>query len=179
MEYRLEQAKKDGTTDNTKDPMDYDKVMQQRIKLAKLEDTFYDDGAPEGEDDDDDEDDVSMYVDRRKRFHRAYEIALETDTQGYQSPAGNNGSIADHRTPQELTALSWAAFCSELLRETDAPFRVQALCSATLFDRLKIASAMLQRKKKLLRARMERAGLRLRGDEEEESGGGDNGSNSE
>lgn len=171
MEYRLEQAKKDNST-NIKDPLDYDKIMKQRIRLAQLEDTFYDEGTTEDEedrddDDDDDDEDDSLYVDRRKRFRRAYEIALETDTQGYQSAAGR-AILADHRTPQELTAVSWAAFCSELLSETDAPFRVQALCTETLFDRLKLASAMLQRKKKLLRARMETAGLRLSGEEGED-----------
>ena len=181
MEYRLEQAKKDNST-NIKDPLDYDKTMQQRIRLAKLEDTFYDEGIAKDDDDhdDDDDEDDSLYVDRRKRFRRAYEIALETDTQGYQSPAGN-AILADHRTPQELTAVSWAAFCSELLSETDAPFRVQALCTETLFDRLKLASAMLQRKKKLLRTRMETAGLRLSGEEldDDDNGiGGDSGSNS-
>ena len=180
MEYRLEQAKKDNST-NIKDPLDYDKIMKQRMRLARLEDTFYDEGTTEDDEDCDDDDDDSLYVDRRKRFRRAYEIALETDTQGYQSAAGNT-ILADHRTPQELTAVSWAAFCSELLSETDAPFRVQALCSETLFDRLKLASAMLQRKKKLLRSRMETAGLRLSGEEEgedDEGIEGDGGKNNE
>jgi len=163
MEYRLEQAKKEDF--DIQDPLDYDMVMQRRIKLAKLEDTFYDDGDDDDEEEDSNTDDA--FVDRRKRFRRAYEIALETDTQGYQTAVGQSD-----RTPQELTALSWAAFCSELLPDTDAPFRVQALCSETLFDRLKIASAMLQRKKKLLRARMEKAGLRLRGEDLDDSSDG-------
>lgn len=168
MEYRLEQAKKEDA--GIKDPQDYDKVMQQRIKLAKLEDTFYEDGDDDGDDEEEEEGGIDAddaFVDRRKRFRRAYEIALETDTQGYQTATGPS-----ERTPQELTALSWAAFCSELLPDTDAPFRVQALCSETLFDRLKVASAMLQRKKKLLRARMEKAGVRLSREDLDDSSDG-------
>ena len=163
MEYRLEKAKQEDS--GVQDPQDYDMVMKQRIKLAKLEDTFYDDFADD-EDGDDDSDDT--FIDRRKRFRRAYEVALQTDTQGYQVVTGQG---TNDRTPQELTAISWAAFCSELLPEEDAPFRVQALDCDTLFDRLKIASAMLRRKKKLLRARMEKAGLRLSGEDLDDGDG--------
>jgi len=172
MEYRLEKAKEESS--DIQDPQDYDKVMKQRIKLAKLEDTFYEDsygeekeGAGEADDDDGDDDD-DIFIDRRKRFRRAYEVALQTDTQGYQVVTGQG---TNDRTPQELTAISWAAFCSELLPEEDAPFRVQALDCDTLFDRLKIASAMLRRKKKLLRSRMEKAGLKLSGEDMDDGDG--------
>jgi hypothetical protein len=124
------------------------------------EDRFYedDDEGDEYENNDDD----SM-IDRRRRFRRAYEVALETDTQGYQVLASANG--ASDRSPQELTALSWAAFCTELLPEEDATFRIQALDTVNLFDRLKLASQMLRRKQAQLRVRMERAGLKFRGNE--------------
>jgi hypothetical protein len=63
-----------------------------------------------------------------------------------------------------LTALSWAAFCTELVPEEDTTFRVQALDCADLFERLKLASHMLREKKADLRVRMEKAGLKFRGE---------------
>jgi len=171
MEHRLEKAKTESS--DIVDPEDYDLVLKQRRKLASLEDTFYEDDLHDEEDEDEepsDDDDEGSSIDRRKRFRRAYQIALETDTQGYQVAGPGQGESTGDRTPQELTAISWAAFCSELLPEEDAPFRVQALDCDTLFDRLKIASAMLRRKKRLLRARMEKAGLRLSGEDLDDSG---------
>ena len=79
------------------------------------------------------------------------------------------------RTPRQLSALSWAAFCTEMLPEEDATFRIQALDCDNLFERLKLASHMLRQKETALRAKMEKAGLRLKGDdtEGEEKGGTD------
>jgi hypothetical protein len=175
MEHRLEMAKKsDDMSPSTfnatnTDPNDLDLVMQHRIRLAKLEDTYYDDSYDdEGEDDGSDD----ILIDRRKRFRRAYEVALATDAQGYQVVATREGPTVADRTPQELTALSWAAFCTELLPEVDAAIRIQALDCDNVFERLKLASVLMRRKKALLRARMEKAGLRIGSDEEfdEETG---------
>jgi hypothetical protein len=69
------------------------------------------------------------------------------------------------RTPQELTAISWAAFCTDILPEDNATFRIQALDCDNLFHRLKMASLMLRQKKAQLRAKMERAGLKIKGDD--------------
>jgi DNA polymerase III epsilon subunit-like protein len=89
---------------------------------------------------------------------------LATDTQGY---IGNASSQMD-RTPEELTAVSWAAFCTNVLPHEDALFRIQALDSESLFDRLKLASTMLREKKNSLKAQMEKAGLKPNAEEGED-----------
>eukprot|EP00980_Cylindrotheca_fusiformis_P011918 scaffold2830_cov131-Cylindrotheca_fusiformis.AAC.39 len=98
MEHRLDQA-----TQNTDDDdgSDDDAEMRRRIQLAKLDDRFYDDLG-------DDEEEVSE-LDRKGRFRLAYNVALSTDTQGYVSAA-----VDVDRTAQELTAVSWAAFCTNV-----------------------------------------------------------------
>jgi len=88
---------------------------------------------------------------------------MDTDTQGYFLPKQDSVE----RTPKELTAISWAAFCTELLEEEDATFRIQALDSESLLDRLKLASHMLQEKKAVLQKKMKKAGLR--GDDDEDA----------
>jgi hypothetical protein len=205
MEHRLEMAKKSGeiggttsssnlTTNSTiggVDPNDLDLIMQHRIRLAKLEDTYYDDSYDDEEEDDENNDDDlegssskgkvqddDVYIDRRKRFRRAYDVALATDTQGYQVFAttsgiggGNVTSTAD-RTAPELVAISWAAFCTEVLPEMDAVVRIQALDCENVFHRLKLASALMRQKKALLRSRMKKARLSFSADDEPDESGG-------
>jgi hypothetical protein len=128
--------------------------------LRFKEDRFY-------ADDDEEEDDENVgELDRRRRFRQAYQVAMDTDTQGYFLPQQQD---SHDRTPRELTAISWAAFCTELLAEDDATFRIQALDSESLLDRLKLASHMLQEKKAQLQTKMEKAGLR--GDDDESARG--------
>lgn len=190
MEHRLETAKRSGEVSGTNDtptknstvgdPNDLDLIMQHRIRLAKLEDTYYDDTDEDEEDDEDDSSDVKVNdnIDRRKRFRRAYDVALATDTQGYQvfaAPSTNErASNASDRTAPELVALSWAAFCTEVLPEIDAAVRIQALDCDNVFHRLKLASGLMRQKRVLLRARMERAGLSVSTDDEFNEGGGSN-----
>ena len=193
MEHRLEMAKRSGgigTKNNSMknstaggiDPSDLDLIMQHRIRLAKLEDTYYDDAY-----DDDDEDILDsnneakgknddVYIDRRKRFRRAYDVALATDTQGYQvfakpATAGESAPTTAERTTPEVVALSWAAFCTEILSEIDAAVRIQALDCDNIFNRLKLASALMRQKKAMLRARMEKAGFSVSADDESNEGG--------
>merc|ERR1712032_505026 len=123
--------------------------IRRRINIAKLDDRFYAD--------DDEEEMSSDERDRRRRYQQAYQVALGTDTQGYCCPAQNIGDF----TPQELTAISWAAFCTDIVSEADASFRVQALDCEILFDRLKLAAQMLDGKKKYLEARLEKAGIQF------------------
>jgi hypothetical protein len=107
-------------------------------------------------------------LDRRGRFKLACKIAHDTDTQGYCVPAPNTTKY----TPQELTSMSWAAFCTEPLPEADATYRIQALDCDNLFDRLKLATHMLKQKEKQLKAKLVNAGIPLKGEdgsEEEES----------
>ena len=108
---------------------------------------------------------------------------MQTDTQGYCVVAGGggngdgDGSSVYERSPQELTAVSWAAFCTSLLDEEDATYRIQALDSDKLFDRLKLAGHMLKEKKEKLKSRLEQAGIKFRGNNKN-GGGGDDGDTS-
>lgn len=106
-------------------------------------------------------------MDRRKRFHHAYTIAMETDTQGYQVVAQQSKLV--ERTPQELTAISWAAFCTEVYTEADAMFRIQALDSTNLFERLKLALLLLKRKEKEIKLKLEKSGLNREDDSDTSS----------
>jgi len=90
---------------------------------------------------------------------------MATDTQGYRVVTGN--TTADNslvRTPQELTAVSWAAFCTDILPPTihDISIRIQALDTTKLFDRLKLALQMLKGKETKLKQEMEKAGIQFR-----------------
>lgn len=115
------------------------------------------------EDDQDDDIDDAVCVDRHERFRQAYETALATDTQGYRV-TDDTGD----RSAQELTAVSWAAFCSDLLPSEESTFRIQALDSDKLFERLKLASQMLREKKANLRVKMRKAGIKFRGEDLDE-----------
>lgn len=126
------------------------------------EDRFYHD---EDADDDNDDEEVNLDPDRRKRFQQAYKVALETDFQGYSVVSQN---FTDY-TPQEMTAISWAAFCTEILPEFDATFRIQALDCDNLFERLKLALHMLRTKENHLKEKLKKAGLPLRGEEDDET----------
>lgn len=122
------------------------------------DDRFYDDLG-------DDEDEEVARLDRRGRFKQAYEVALATDTQGY---CVSQGGMTIDRSPQELTAMSWAAFCTSTIPEEDAATRIQALDCEDLFERLKIASHMLKEKKNRLKKAMEKAGIPFEGEEFDE-----------
>ena len=71
--------------------------------------------------------------------------------------------------------MSWAAFCTDLNPDEDITFRIQALDSDSLFERLKLASHMLGNKKAKLRVKMQKAGLKFRGEDldQDKPGGAD------
>lgn len=158
MENRLNQAQKKNGFE--------DKDMDRRIAIAKLEDRFYMSDDEGEEEDDEDTDDSFGDLDRLGRFRRAYEVAMATDTQGYtvSSSANRDESLS----PRELTAVSWAAFSSELVPSSDATYRIQALDADQLFLRLKLAFQMLREKKAQLRVKMQKAGIRFRGEDLDE-----------
>jgi hypothetical protein len=81
-----------------------------------------------------------------ERYQEAYKNALESDTQGYFSGA----SSTSERSAQELTAISWAAFTTETMDEFDAAYRLQALDSEDLAERLKLGFFLLNEKKNLV-----------------------------
>jgi hypothetical protein len=136
---------------------DWKELTKDAISFELQDDRFYDDLG------DDEEEEVSE-LDRRGRFRQAYNVALSTDTQGYCVPQNKKVD----RTPQELTAISWASFCTNVLPEEDAAYRIQALDAEDLFERLKLASHMLREKKNRLRQLMEKAGLKFKGEEFDE-----------
>lgn len=117
----------------------------------------------EDEDEMDDDDDPNGFSDRAARFRKAYEIALATDTQGYQI-----SDTTGQRSAQQLTALSWAAFCSDLISDEESTYRIQALDSDKLFERLKLAAQMLREKKAQLRVKMQKAGIKFRSEDLDE-----------
>ena len=112
----------------------------------------------------DEEDEEVVELDRKGRFRQAYNVALQTDTQGYCVAKSSDLE----RSPQELTALSWAAFCTNVLPDEDAAFRIQALDCDDLFDRLKLGAHMLREKKNQLKEQMKKAGLKFKGEEFDE-----------
>ena len=148
-----------------------DEEMERRIAIAKLEDRFYmteeddddneeeeeDDDTDDEEDDDDDDDDDDQLMDRLGRFREAFDIALSSDTQGYQVKAG---SSVEERSPRDLMAISWAAFSTELVPAEAATYRIQAMDADNLFDRLKLAHFYLKEKKEKLQDKMTKAGIR-------------------
>ena len=92
---------------------------------------------------DDDDDDVPT---RLERYREAFEQALESDSQGYML----SSSSQSQRSVQELTAISWAAFATEAVDDLDAQFRVQALDTDDLVERLKLGLFLLNEKRRLI-----------------------------
>ena len=83
---------------------------------------------------------------REERYDEAYKNALESDSQGYFSSNDSKGG----RSAQELTAISWAAFSTEGADELDAPYRLQALDTDDLIERLKLGMFLLNEKQNLV-----------------------------
>lgn len=128
-----------------------------------------------GDDDYDDDDDV-VALDRMGRFRRAYELAKETDAQGYISSAEADES-SENRSLQDLSAISWAAFVTERLHEddeqagivvgddgqllasSDTLYRMQALASQGIMDRMKLALTCLHSKRVEINKALKEVGL--------------------
>jgi len=123
----------------------------------KLDDKFFNDDIEE-EDDDEEISATGTRDDRRRRFQKAYRIALDTDSQGYVSSLtsdSNNTTKVVSRSPRELSAVSWAAFMTEVMSEQDANYRIQAMDETNVFERLKLASYMLREKRDYLQKQVE------------------------
>jgi hypothetical protein len=89
------------------------------------------------------EDDLPTRV---ERYEESYAHAMESDTQGYLSSSSSD----NQRSAQELTAISWAAFATEAVDDLDAPYRVQALDTDDLSERLKLGLFLLNEKRRLI-----------------------------
>lgn len=158
MEGKYSQAKEDDAGKFGED----DDATRRRIKIAKLDDKFYEDL------DEEDEGEEPLELDRSARFQRSLKVAQEFDTCGYKLI---NSTTSSSYSAKELTAISWAAFCSEILPEEDDTklFRIQAMDCDNLFDRLKLATQMLGQKEKILRAKFNKAGIKFRRDDGSEA----------
>ena len=169
---------------------DDDKVMNKRLEAAKLEELFMkdssegldldsnkditsneDDEEDDEEEEDDDEDDDSDTLDRVAQFQEAFESAKETDNQGYiLQPTTTNDNLSEKdekvklRSPKDLTAISWAAFCTgpndnskeSIKRQA---IQIQALDMTNVIQRMQLASAMLREEQKSLKAKLALAGI--------------------
>ena len=67
--------------------------------------------------------------------------------QGYRISSSISMSSEIKRSVQELTALSWAYFCTEEEAVDILAYRLQALDSTNLYERLKLALVMLLEKR--------------------------------
>ena len=121
--------------------------LEEQVKLGTLpygiEFVNDSDNFVGGDDDDDDDDDGPTRI---ERYREAIEHALESDSQGYML----SSSTTSQRSVQELTAISWAAFATEAVDDLDAQFRVQALDTDDLVERLKLGLFLLNEKRKLI-----------------------------
>jgi hypothetical protein len=130
-----------------------DEEMERRIKIAKLDDKFFADDFDDEDDNNDIEED--RLFDRRRRYHQAYRIVLDIDTQGYVLRS-QEVDTETFRSLKELSAVSWAAFMTEILPEEDAIFRIQALDESEVLKRLALASYMLRQKRVKLQSKIDR-----------------------
>ena len=162
-----------GDKDKTEDGKD--EVMNRRLVNAQLENLFMQSDSSEGvdietgeieEDDEEDDDDMleeeidESKMDRVAQFQKAFEDAKETDTFGYVLQTISVNDKSTIRTPKDLTAISWAAFCTgkadNIQREV---MKIQALDETNVLKRLQLAAAMLREEKKVLRAKLSLAGV--------------------
>lgn len=140
--------------------------MRRRLLEAEL-DEMDNDEEDEEDDDDDDFDDDEAADNRKSRFQLAYKNAKVTDMQGYRITATDSSTEGtDARSIQELTALSWAYFCSEV--EDDATniiqYRLRALDCMDLRERLTLALVMMMEQRSKIKATL--SGSSLEDDEE-------------
>jgi len=171
---------------------DEDEVMNKRLAAARLEELFMKDSS-EGvddldldstnalddefdeedmnsdDDDDDNDDDDSEILDRVAQFQEAFESAKETDNQGYiLQPTTATDNLSSEkialRSPKDLTAISWAAFCTgskdgskdSIQRQA---IQIQALDMTNVIQRMQLASAMLREEQNSLKAKLALAGI--------------------
>jgi len=158
-----------------------DEVMNRRLVNAQLESLFMNDStegvdlgssegdAAVGDAEEDQEDDFleggeadDEKLDRVAQFQKSFESAKETDTFGYVlQPSDVIDNLSQPkkgnavRTPKDLTAVSWAAFCTGDPNDIERDvMKVQALDMLNVMQRLQLASAMLREEKKKLRAKL-------------------------
>lgn len=112
---------------------------------------------------DDEETEENSKIDRRSRYYEAFDNAKIADTYGYISP-NIDPSKTSIRSLKDLTAISWAVFCTNAEDCTEQEeiqnnvFKIQALDATNVLQRLNLGAAMLQMEKKKLSAKLALAG---------------------
>ncbi|KAL7550166.1 hypothetical protein ACHAWF_013407 [Thalassiosira exigua] len=162
---------------------DGDEVMNRRLVNAQLESLFMDDSSEGvdmeetakddetiGDDEDDEEDQFAEdenedNIRRYAQYLKAFESAKESGT------ANDNPSQSKQvRTPKDLTAISWAVFCTgeknNIQRDV---MKIQSLDMTNVMQRLQLGVAMLSEEKEKMKAKLALAGIK-------EDTGGDDGS---
>jgi len=115
-----------------------------------------------------DVDDEADELDREAIYRSAFQDAADTDCQGYMitSPSSTFSCInigQKQRSIQDLTAISWAVFCSNNQSQEEdkkVTIRIQALDSSKLLDRLYMGLFVLREKKKELEDKLALVGRR-------------------
>lgn len=149
-----------------KEKLDLANVLARNIEnfidtLTRLEDQLYNNHNV-NEDYDEIIDNESFQI----SFQQAFQNAKDADTQGYKIISQN--AFNPKRTIQDLTAISWAAFCATsqmndhavntklnyngILHEKEiiVSAKIQALCSNDVIDRLQLGLMVLRHKKRVL-----------------------------
>ena len=121
-------------------------VGEQKEEADK--DVLYEINMDDDDDDDDDDD-----LDPISKFRNSYLSAKESDYNGYTT---TSSSDENHRSIQDLTAISWAAFCvfDSSERENLITYRIQVLDSTRLLDRLYMGIYILREKRKELEEKL-------------------------
>jgi hypothetical protein len=115
------------------------------------------------EEDDTEEDENDFFTkDLNEQFQYAFHQALNSDTQGYTTVRSISSSSSSSflfkglRSVQQLSALSWSAFC---IAPMDVSYKLQALDCNDLFDRLKLAAYALRELKHEMEAKVALRGI--------------------
>lgn len=174
-----------------------EETMNRRLVNAQLESLFMNDSVEgvdfgssedgavsddEGEEEEEEEEEELSEdeldddaLDRVVQFEKAFEDAKQSDTFGYVLQPSNAVDDLSQRTrrpntvrsPKDLTAISWAAFCTgssnDLQRDV---MKIQALDMTNVMQRLQLASAMLREEKKKWTAKLALAEIKDTGKEE-------------
>lgn len=132
------------------DPNSKEGISDTAMKIRALEaeiDAIDDEESNETEEDDDDE--INDIDSRRSKFLESYRDAFAADCQGYKFCSLQND--ASQRSFKELTAISWAYFCSELNNSDILSYRLRALEITNLCQRLSLARSMMKELRSELR----------------------------
>jgi hypothetical protein len=126
-----------------------DAAMKIRLIEAEIESMDDGDISYENEEDDDEEEPDDDIDNRKSRFQESFRVALATDNQGYKILSSQSEYVG--RSLKDLTALSWAYFCSEDNSADILSYRLRALEITDVSERLALARTMMMELRSELR----------------------------